>query len=117
MTKGVFVKETDITVKEMKKPCRNVKLLVRLGNEDMFERAVSVTAEIFDAQQRFVTACSKKAFLEGMGSIEAELAVFLVRSDLWDDKGKPCSYKAHIIVQEYEKELDTYEQRFQVQAC
>lgn len=115
MTKGVYVKETDITVKKEKESCRNVKLLVRLDNDDIFERAVSVTAEIFDAQQRLVTACSKKAFLEGMGSTEAELAVLLMRSNLLESKGLPCFYKALITVQEHEKELDCYEQRFQVQ--
>ena len=116
MKKSVFVKEAAITVKEMREPCRNVKLLVKLDNDDIFERAVSVTAEIYDAQQQLVTACSKKAFLEGMGSTEAELAVFLVRPVLYRDQGIPYSYKAQIRVQEYEKELDCYEQRFRVQA-
>ena len=50
-----------------------------------------------------------------MGSTEAELAVFLVRPVLYRDQGIPYSYKAQIRVQEYEKELDCYEQRFRVQ--
>ena len=54
MKKGVYVKETDITVKENKEPCRNVELRVRLDNNDIFERVVSVTAEIFDAQKRCI---------------------------------------------------------------
>ena len=115
MEKSVLVKKTDITVKKGNEPCRNVKFLVRLGNEEIFERAVSVTAEIFDAQRRLVTACCKKAFLEGMGSTEAELAVFLVRPKFLGNKEILCSYQAVITVQEYEKELDTYEQKFQVQ--
>jgi len=105
MKKSVFVKETDITVKEVKEPCRNVNLRVRLDNNDIFERAVSVTAEIFDAQQKFITACCKKAYLEGMGRADAELSVFLVNP-------KPHLYRARITVHEYEKELDTDVQTF-----
>ena len=105
MKKGVYVKKTDITVKENKEPCRDVELKVRLDNNDIFERVVSVTAEIFDAQKRCITACSKKAFLEGMGRTDAELAVFLVNPN-------PHLYRARITVQEYEKELDTDVQTF-----
>ena len=105
MKKGVYVKTTDITIKERKEPCRNVELRVRLDNNDIFERAVSVTAEIFDAQQKFITACSKKAFLEGMGRVDTELAVFLVNPN-------PYLYRARITVQEYEKALDINEKTF-----
>lgn len=66
MTRSVFVKNTEIAVMDENEPCRKITFLVRLENEDISERAVSVTAEIVDARQRLVTACCKKAFLEGI---------------------------------------------------
>ena len=105
MANSVYVKDTDIVVKENREPCRNIELRVRLDNNDIFERVVSVTAEIFDAQKRFITACSKKAFLEGMGRADTELAVFLVNPNQY-------LYRARITVQEYEKELDINEKTF-----
>lgn len=115
MTRSVFVKNTEIAVMDENEPCRKITFLVRLENEDISERAVSVTAEIVDARQRLVTACCKKAFLEGMGTAEADLAVFLAQPKLWNEKKEPYLYQANITVQEYEKELDCLKRTFHVQ--
>ncbi len=115
MERSVFVKNTEIAVVDENEPYRKVILLVRLGNEDISEKAVIVTAEIQDAQQRVVTACCKKAFLEGMGTAEVDLAVFLALPNLWNKKKEPYLYQANITVQEYEKELDCMKQTFHVQ--
>lgn len=115
MTGSIFVKDAEISVIDENEPYRKVTLLVRLGNEDISERAVIVTAEIMDAQQRLVTACCKRAFLEGMGTVEADLAVFLAQPKFWNEKKEPYLYQAQITVQEYEKELDCLKQTFHVQ--
>lgn len=107
MEGSVFVKDAEIFVIDENEPYRKITLLVRLVNKDISERAVIVTVEIVDMQQRLVTACCKKAFLEGMERVEAELAVFLARPE-------SQVYHARITIQEYERELDCYEQKFRI---
>lgn len=108
MVGSVFVKDTKIAIINEKEPCRKVTLSVRLGNEDISERSVMVTAEILNTRQTVVTACCKKAVLGGMGTADAELAVFLAHPESY-------LYHARITVQEYEKELDRRMQAFHVQ--
>jgi hypothetical protein len=107
MVRSVFVKDTKIAVIEEKEPYRKITLSVRLGNEDISEHSVIVTAEILDSRHRVITACCKKAVLEAMGIAETELAVFLACSDA-------SLLQARITVQEYEKELDCRMQEFHV---
>lgn len=114
MVRSVFVKKTNIAVMADNASCRTIKLLVRLDNDDISERTVRVTAEIMDAQQRLITACCKRAFLVGMGSVETELAVFLAQPKLWNERNEPYLYHAKFTVQEHEKELDCCEQTFRV---
>ena len=115
MTRSVFAKNTEMAISNENEPYRKIMLLVRLENEDISERTVIVTVEIMDAQQRLITACCKKAFLEGMGTAEADLAVFLAQPKLWNEKKEPYLYQANITVQEYEKELDCLKRTFHVQ--
>lgn len=115
MARSVFMKKTNIAVMAANTSCRTIKLSVRLGNDDISERTVRVTAEIMDAQQRLITACCKRAYLVGMGSAETELAVFLAQPKLWNERNEPYMYHAKFTIQEHEKELDCCEQIFHVQ--
>lgn len=108
MVRSVFVKDTKIAITDENSPCRKITLSVRLGNEDISERSVSVTAEILNTKKNVITACCKKTVLEAMGTADTELAVFLARPESF-------LYQARITVQEYEKELDCRTQSFHLQ--
>lgn len=105
-----------VTPQNISKECAEANIIVKLANEEKTERMVTVTADIFDAKKRFVTACSKKMVLAPKERSAVQLAVFLVNPVLWSGRENPHLYCARITVQEEEQELDVYKQTFGIRS-
>lgn len=101
-----------ITPKNISGERAEADIVVKLANDDKETHEVTVTAEIYNEEQQFITSCSKKTVLRSEERDTLELAVFLANPVLWNGRKNPYLYRARVIVQENGKELDSQEQTF-----
>ena len=104
---GIYITPQNISEKHAE-----ANILVKLANAGKTERAVTVTADIYDSQKNFVTSCSKKVVLKSKSRTELLLAVFFVNPKLWGGRQNPHLYCAGVTVQEGEQQLDFCKQTF-----
>ncbi len=104
---GIFVTPKNITEESA-----DIEILVRLANDGEHDEAVSVTAEILDADgETAAVSCSEKIVKAGQKS-EIGISLLLKKPKLWDGVKSPYLYSALITVKNDNKTLDGYRQSF-----
>lgn len=104
---GIFVTPKNITEESA-----DIEILVRLANDGEHDEAVSVTAEILDADgETAAVSCSEKIVKAGQKS-EIGISLLLKKPKLWDGVRSPYLYSALITVKNDNKTLDGYRQSF-----
>ena len=101
-----------ITPRPIKKGRAEVDILVKVKNDDKKERTVTVTSDVYDGEERFMTSCCKTVQLLPGEVQTVQLAVFFANPVLWDGRRNPYLYKAEIRVREGAKEWDGSTQKF-----
>lgn len=104
---GVYV-----TAKNISEDSAETDILVKLANDDSEKAEVFVTANILNAEGKFVASKSEDISLAACEKSQALILLTVEKPILWNGRKNPYLYTAEIIVESKNKELDRYKQSF-----
>ncbi|MGN0667560.1 MAG: glycoside hydrolase family 2 TIM barrel-domain containing protein [Huintestinicola sp.] len=90
----------------------DIELLVKLKNDDMSQKSLTVTAEISDMQNNAVGTAAESIFMSAGSQANVKLAAEILSPILWNSKKNPHLYTARIIVSENDEIIDEKVQTF-----
>lgn len=104
---GIYVTPKNITSEKA-----DVDLLLKLANDAVYEKALTVSAAFWDMQHNLITTCSKDITISANSKREILLHTEIAHPVLWNGKQNPHLYSAQITLSNGDHILDAYEQRF-----
>ncbi len=104
---GVYVKPKNITADKA-----NIDVLVKLANDDENTVYLTVTAEIFDMENKHVASVSNGISMLAGSRCGLTLSTVIANPIFWDGRKNPYLYKALITVSDVKNVLDKTEESF-----
>lgn len=104
---GVYITPQNICVQKA-----DIRVLVKLANENTSDKKVMVRARLMNMQEEPVAVCQKEVSLSGKDNVTVLLETEITDPVLWDGCRNPYLYLAEVTVWDDEKELDCVEQGF-----
>lgn len=108
---GIYITPKNITAEKA-----DTDILVRLANDDSKKKALTVCAEIYDNDNRLVTAVRNDTEIDAEAKETALLTTAIERPRLWQGRSSPHLYTAKITVSEGEDLLDEATQTFGIRS-
>lgn len=100
-SKGIYIIQEEIS-----KEKAYLKIKTKLVNDNTKDMKVRLWADIFDAENNYVTYAAEELVIPAGRRIETEMPAIIENPVLWNGKKNPYMYKAKVSLQSYNDTID-----------